>query len=217
MQQYAPDEDDGILVAPYRRRRSPREVSMKAFARRQLADSAHGTVCRDLLPVVLVAWFASVAVSARSQPADSPSARSEPHEALAFYEGTWTPQGKKLGRYRESCAWLTGGRRHVVCTARADTANGPVESLGVYSYDPTRGEYLYHGFGSRGAVSTERGQRISNGFRFVSESGVGADRVRTRFTITEGAPGRVNTVNEVAKADGPWVVEEELEYLRTRP
>lgn len=172
-------------------------------------------ICR----VALAAWFASVSGCSNSQSAELPlpSERSEPHEALAFYEGTWTIPDKKHESYRETCSWLAKARRHIVCRARDETANGPLESLGVYSYDQTTGEYLYHGFGSRGGVSTERGQRIPNGFHFTSERGTGADRVRTRFTIVEAAQGRVNTVSETAKADGPWVFDERLEYLRTRP
>ena len=169
--------------------------------------------------VALSAWLASVVGFANSQSASlsSPLERSEPHEALAFYEGTWTITDKEHESYRETCSWLAGGRRHVVCSASVQTANGPRESVGVYSYDTTGGEYLYHGFGFRGNVVTERGQRIPKGFRFMSERGTGADRVLTRFTIEEGPHGRVNTVSEVSKTAGSWVVEERLEYLRTRP
>ncbi len=61
-------------------------------------------------------------------------------------------------------------------------------------------DYVYHYFGPRGNLYIERGQRIPGGFRFTSESGTGADRVRTRLT---------------AKTDRPWVIEKRLEYLRT--
>ena len=97
------------------------------------------------------------------------------------------------------------------------TASGARETLGTYSYDPTSGEYLAHSFGASGGVITERGQRIPKGFVFRSERGTGADKVQVRFTIEEAAQGRVNTVTETATAGGPWVVEERLEYLRTRP
>jgi hypothetical protein len=40
---------------------------------------------------------------------------------------------------------------------------------------------------------------------------------REATTIEEAAHGRVNTVTETATVEGPWVVEERLEYLRTRP
>jgi len=169
--------------------------------------------------VALAAWLLSVAGCATSQPAELPLPleRLEPYEALAFYEGTWTLLSKGHEGYRETCSWMVGGRRHIVCRARQQTASGEREALGVYSYDPTKGEYLYHGFGSRGTLTIEVGQRIANGFHFTSERGTGADRVRTRFTIVEAADGRVNTVNEVAKGEGPWVVDERLEYLRARP
>jgi len=163
--------------------------------------------------------LASVSGFSNSQSAESssPAERSEHHEALAFYEGTWTIPDKQHEGLRETCSWLAEGRRHIICRSRGQTANRPWESLGVYSYDQTRGEYLYHGFGSRGSVYIERGRRIPNGFIFTSESGAGADRVRTRFTIAEASGGRVSTVTETAKADEPWVVKERVEYLRTRP
>ena len=170
--------------------------------------------------VALVAWLASVSGSAPSQAADLPlpSEPLDPYEALSFYEGTWALLGKGNEGYRETCSWLAGGgRRHIVCRASVQTAEGPRESLGVYSYDETKGEFVYHGFGSRGTVYIERGQRIPGGFRFMSERGTGADRVRTRFTIVEAAEGLVNTVSETAKPDGSWVVKERQEYLRTRP
>ncbi|MEO6363868.1 MAG: hypothetical protein ABIO71_11605, partial [Caldimonas sp.] len=151
----------------------------------------------------------------RSPP--SPLGYSEPHEALAFYEGTWTSLDKKHEDLQETCSWLAGGRRHIVCKTRKQTATGPRETLGVYSYDEAKGEYVAFTFSVRGAVIIERGQRIPSGFHFTSENGTGADRVRTRFTIVEAAGGRVNTVVESAKGEGPWVVEEKRVYLRTRP
>ena len=104
-----------------------------------------------------------------------------------------------------------------MCRSSVQTADGPRESLGVYNYDEAKGEFVYHGFDARGSVYIERGHRIRNGFVYTSEKGTGADRVRTRFTIVEGEQGRVNTVNEKAKAAGPWIVDEKLEYVRTRP
>jgi hypothetical protein len=160
--------------------------------------------------------FFGVGVSSLTADLSSPSERSEPHEALSFYEGTWTILGKEHETVRETCSWLAEGRRHIVCRGREQTAKGPREWLGVYSYDQANDEYLYHGFAPRGSVSTERGRRIPKGFVFTSERITGADRVQVRFTIEEGQHGHVSTVTEVAKPGGPWVVEEKLEYQRTR-
>lgn len=165
--------------------------------------------------LLLATALATVGGYAYSQPTASPMERSEPHEALAFFEGTWTVPGKD--DWRETCSWLAGGRRHIVCAPRWRFPNMTFEGLSVFSYDDKSGEYLAHRFKAFGRVSTERGQRIPRGFRFMNEHGSGADRVRERFTLEEGVAGRVNTVLETAKGDGPWVTEDRDEYLRTRP
>ena len=158
--------------------------------------------------LALASLLVSVGGYAHSQPADwpRPMERSEPHEALAFYEGTWTVPGKD--DWRETCSWLAEGRRHIVCRPRWQVANGALEGLSVFSYDETSGEYLSHRFKPGGRVSTERCQRIPKGFRCMNERGKGADQVRERFTIEEGVAGRVSTVFETAKADRPWVIED---------
>lgn len=170
--------------------------------------------------VALAAWLAAVTGGANLQAAELPvaSKSSDPYEALSFYEGTWTLLDKKHEGYAETCSWLAGGgRRHVVCRSSVKAAEENRESLGVYSYDEAKSEFVYHGFNKPGSVYIERGHRIPKGFVYTSQQGTGADRVRTRFTIVEGEHGRVSTVNETSKADGPWVVDEKLEYLRTRP
>jgi hypothetical protein len=209
------------LLLSIRRSRARAEVGQPPF--RQASYSASVLHCLPktamlsymsiaTLRATVAAWLVAVGGCANMQP--SPPERSEPHEALAFYVGTWTTSDPM---FRETCAWLPEARRHVVCRARVQIPGGNRESLGVYSYDPTSGDYLYHGFGSRGGVLIERGRRIANGFHFTSERGTGAEHVRTRFTIEEGADGRVNTITERSRADGPWVVEQTLQYLRTRP
>jgi hypothetical protein len=168
--------------------------------------------------IALAAWLVSVGTCAISQPATLPSVRSEAHEALAFYEGTWTHAEAKPGEgFQETCSWLAEGRRHMICKARWQTVNGPREALGIYSYDPTTGDYQYHGFSASGAVVKERVQRRPKGWLYTTDSGTGAERVRTRETLEETAEGRVSAIHETAKAEGPWVVDRRVEYLRTRP
>jgi hypothetical protein len=156
---------------------------------------------------------ATVCVASTNPSSTSPS---DPYEALEFYVGHWRLLDKGNEDYRETCSWLAGdGRRHIICRSTREGPDGPRESLGVYSYDEANREFVYHGFGKRGSIYVERGQQIPRGFRYFSESGVGADRMQTRFTIVEADDGHVNTLNEVSKAGGPWVVDEKLEYVRT--
>ncbi len=157
--------------------------------------------------------LAAVCVAATNPPSNSPS---DPYEALDFYVGHWSLLGQGNEDYEETCSWLAGdGRRHIICRSTRETPDGPRESLGVYGYDEASREFVYHAFGKRGSIYIERGQQIPHGFRFRSETGAGADRVQTRFTIVEADNGSVNTFNEISRAGGPWVVDEKLEYLRT--
>ena len=153
----------------------------------------------------------------QSQPADwfRAAERSEPHEALEFFERTWSVPGKT--GWRESCAWLPEGRRHIVCKPRWENAKGSAEGLSVYSFDEANGVYVSPNFKANGTMAVESGRRIPGGFQFASESGVGAERVRERLTLEEAADGRVSVVSESAKGDGPWVIGRKTEYLRTRP
>ncbi len=168
--------------------------------------------------VMLAAWLSLVGGCAVSQPAGLAPVRSEPHEALAFYEGTWTYlDGKPEQGFQETCSWLPEGRRHMICRARGQTPNGPRETLGVYSYDPPTGDYQFHGFSANGAVVKERVQRLAKGWIYTTERGTGAERVRTRETLEETVEGRVSSVHETAEGEGPWVVDRKVDYLRTRP
>jgi hypothetical protein len=184
---------------------------------RHIATPASKGLSIVMRGLALAGLLGTVGGYAHAQAADwpRPMERSEPHEALTFFEGTWTVPGDK--GWRETCSWLAKGRRHMVCKPRWQSGGKVLEGLGVYSYDEKSGEYLAHGFKPPGRVSAERGQRIPSGFRFMSESGTGADRLRNRHTLEEGSAGRVTGTSETAKGDGPWVVEDKTEYLRTRP
>jgi hypothetical protein len=163
--------------------------------------------------VASAALLATVCLASTNPPSNSPS---DPYDALEFYVGHWRLLDKGHEDYQETCSWLAGdGRRHIICRSTREAPDGPRESLGVYSYEEASREFVYHGFSKRGSIYVERGQQIPHGFRYLSETGAGADRVQTRFTIVEADNGHVNTVNEISKAGGPWVVDEKLEYLRT--
>ncbi len=159
----------------------------------------------------LIGWHA------QSQPADwfRAAERSEPHEALVFFEGTWSVPGRS--GWREVCSWLPEGRRHIVCKPRWETAKGTAEGLSVFSFDEANGIYQSHVFKANGRLAVENGRRVPGGFQFESESGAGAERVRERLTLQDAADGRVGAVTESAKGDGPWVLERKTEYVRTRP
>ena len=156
---------------------------------------------------------------AYSQPATPPATRpatlSEPHEALAFFEGTWTTSDSTPDDdFRETCAWLSEGRRHMICRSRWRAEDGRREGLSIFSHDPSTSEYRYHGFRSGGAVIVQKGQRLPRGWLFTSDRGTGADRVQSRVTIEKTAQDRFSFLRESAKSDNPWVVADKFKYVR---
>ncbi len=146
----------------------------------------------------------------------SVTADADPTQELELYVGSWTVLGAGSENWRETCAWLPAGGRHVVCQGRDKVDGVPSESLSVYSYDAAAREYVYHGFRPDGSFESERGQRTATGFLFASDKGSGAERVRTRFTVTELGNGHFLGTSEIAKGDGPFVVRSKAEYVRSR-
>lgn len=147
----------------------------------------------------------------------SAQSAASPHEALRFFEGTWTVEGAPPEQdFRETCRWMTGGRRHMVCVSRWNATDGAREGMSIFSYDAVQGRYQYHGFRSGGAVVVHQGQAEADGWRFSSEQGEGEARVRTRVTIT-GRPEGFLLVAESARGDGEWRRTSEVRYLRLGP
>ena len=160
--------------------------------------------------------FLAVAVChAYAQQVASPATPSEPHEALAFFEGTWTTSDATAeDDFRETCAWIPESRRHMMCRSRWRVEGGRREGLSIFSYDPSGGEYMYHGFRAGGAVVTHKGQRLPKGWSFTSDRGTGSDRLQTRVTIEKITQDRFSFLSESAKGDNPWRVGAKLDYLR---
>ena len=157
-----------------------------------------------LIGVVALASGPSVGAS-RAHGVPTPVERSAPHEALSFFEGTWTTaDAKPEDNFREVCTWLAEGRRHMVCRSKWMATAGPREGLSIFSFESSTGEYLYHGFRAGGAVVTQRGRRTQNGWVFGSDRGLGADRVRTRVTIESSLERGFTFLSETAQGDGPW-------------
>lgn len=159
---------------------------------------------------VAAAWGHAIA-----QPAGAPSA---PHEALAFFEGTWTTSDATPDDdFRETCAWLAEARRHMVCRSAWQTPAGRREGLSIFSYDPVVDEYRYHGFRPGGAVVAHKGQRLPDGWLFTSDRGTGDDRRQTRVTLLRTAADRFRFLSETAEGSKPWQVGARFEYIRIAP
>ena len=153
----------------------------------------------------VVAFVALVGSPLAAQPATTPMTISASHEALTFFEGSWTIEERPPAHgLVETCAWLPAGRRHMVCRSTWRVATGEREGWSIFSYRAADSTYLYYGLRAGGTVEPMHGRKLADGWEFSSESGTRAARQRTRVTITQLAAQRFRLVAATAVGDGPW-------------
>lgn len=171
-----------------------------------------------VLRVALIGGHAAAgAANAQLAPPASPADPSPRHERLAFFEGTWTTvESTPEEGFRETCAWMPGGRRHLVCRSRWNSPTGVREGMSVFSVDSGSGDYVYNGFRSGGLHVTQRGREENGRWQFYSERGSGPERVRTRVSIAP-ADGGFTFVSETSRGDAPWRESARLHYRRLSP
>ena len=144
-----------------------------------------------------------------------PNVRSDAHERLAFLEGSWEVEESPPEQdFVETCAWLPGGRRHMVCSSSWQAPAGAHEALSVLSHDAGAGCYLYHGFRAGGSVVVQRGHFEGDSLVFMDDVPATAGAVRTRVRLTPQRDGSVSFVEESCEGTGPWSAGERLTYRR---
>lgn len=147
----------------------------------------------------------------------TPMTPSTAHEALVFFEGSWTIEERPEAEgFVETCAWLPAGRRHMVCRSTWRGENGVREGWSIFSYRAADSTYLYYGLRAGGAVEPMLGRRLADGWEFVSETGAGESRQRVRVAITRLEPQRFRLVASTAVGEGPWVVADTEHYIPAR-
>lgn len=177
---------------------------------RQRRSSA-GFVCKLLVAIVVPSLLAA---RGAAQAPITPMTPVPEHEALGFFEGSWTVEERPAEQQLvETCAWLPSGRRHMVCRSTWLLPTGPREGWSIFSYSAVDSTYLYYGLRAGGAVEPMRGRRMADGWEFLNEDGVGPTRQRARVTITQLEARRFRLTAESAVGDGPWTVEGTEHYV----
>lgn len=182
-----------------------------------LAACAGGSVpaATDATPASAPHSAPSPAPSSASSPV-SPRTPSAPHERLTYFEGTWTVEElPATRRFREQCAWLPEGRRHMVCRNRSVSVSGEArEGMSMFSYRAADSTYLYYGLGAGGGVEVLEGRTTPDGWEFWGTRGVGpaADRERVRVTIMRLPAGRFRFVEQTARGAGAFSAGDTIHY-----
>ena len=166
---------------------------------------------------IVAAVMIGLAVPRAAAQSTGPATPSAPHERLGFFEGTWTiREFPAEQRYRETCAWLAAGRRHMVCRSRWSAPGGPREGMSMFSFRAADSTYLYYGLRAGGGVEALEGHPQGGGWVFESDSGTGSARRRVRVTIAPPVDGSMRFIEETSAGDGPWK-RDEVNYVQAPP
>jgi hypothetical protein len=140
---------------------------------------------------------------------------SAPHERMAFFEGTWHADGEP--GYQEICAWLSGGRRHMVCRWITTAPNSPDrETLYILSYRNRDSVYIAQFAFPNGSTMTYHGR--VEGDRWIMDfqptpSSPANQRLRTIITAV---PEGLRYVEESSVDGGVWKITEDYRRRRVR-
>lgn len=177
------------------------------------------------LALHLLSSSASGQNASPARPAD-PLVPSAPHERMTFFEGTWAMEpgayfksgAPPSSAHEETCAWLAGGRRHMVCRSWRERPGDGVrrEAIYILSYDEHDAAYIAHFAFAGGATLTYRG-RVEDD-RWVMDmqpTPLLPPNDRFRTTITK-LPSGLRFIEEHSVGGGPWTVTEDYRYRRVR-
>ena len=167
--------------------------------------------------VLLAVCFVSLETRAQnpSPVRPDPTVVSAPHEKMSFFEGTWSVEP---GAHEETCAWLPGGRRHMVCRSWRQRPGETTrrETIQILSYQPHNATYLAHFAFPSGDTVTYVGR--VEGDRWVLDmqpSPLLPSNQRFREIITK-AGDRLRFVEERSVDGGPWSITEDYQYRRVK-
>lgn len=170
-------------------------------------------VATVILSLCLVPFRTSAQNPSPARP--DPSVVSAPHEKMTFFEGTWSVE---RGAHEETCAWLPGGRRHMVCRSWRQRPGETIrrERIQILSYQPHNATYLAHFAFPSGDTVTYVGR--VEGDRWVMDmqpSPLLPSNERFREIITKVENG-LRFVEERSVNGGPWSITEDYQSRRVK-
>jgi hypothetical protein len=115
----------------------------------------------------------------------------------------------------ESCSWLEGGRRHMICAQRRRTPAGTVEHRTIYSYRGRDSTYVVTALLATGQVWTYVGRPDGKKWVFELQPDRPNSTQRLRMLVTVAAD-TIHFVEESSEGNGPWRITEDYRHVRVR-
>lgn len=140
-----------------------------------------------------------------------------PHERLSVFEGTWARADAAPGdTFRDTCAWMAGGRRHMICRQRSESATGPREQMVIYSYRGRDGTYTITVLLSGGQIWRYEGGPQGDRWIF-NRAGDRPDSTQRLRQIVVPTGDSIHFREEISENGGAWRLTdpgEDYKYVR---
>jgi hypothetical protein len=162
------------------------------------------------------AWLAAQGTS-DSRPG-STRLPATPHESLTVFEGSWTLVGGQAGLVsRDTCGWLAGGRRHLVCRRLSGSGDQTSEQLMVYRYRRADSAFAVTVFLAGGQIWEYAGRPEEGRWvLYLERARPDAPRLRQVIRV---AGDTLHYIEEASVNGGPWQLtdpSEDYKYVKTR-
>jgi hypothetical protein len=169
--------------------------------------------CRVVTVAGLLGLASSAATAQESQQPRGPTSPRPAHERLAVFEGVWTTAERAAGvEFRETCSWMDGGRRHMICRARSTGPQGVIENRTIYSYRGRDSTYVVTALLANGQLWTYHGRPDGGRWVFHLQDDRPGSSQRLRMTVIPGED-RIRFVEESSEDGGPWRLTEDYTHI----
>ena len=178
-------------------------------------------VRRRLACVVIAVLLQSAAYgqdTARAKP-KPPAEPNAPHERMTFFEGTWSlvpVKGEPAITHEETCAWMAGGRRHMVCRNWRERDGVRSDAMYIMSYREEEDSYIVHHAFAGGAAVTYLGKFDGERWLLDMVSAPGLPKTHRFREIITAVPEGIRYVEERSIDGGPWEVTEDFRHRRVK-
>ena len=169
-----------------------------------------------LLLLEPTAAFAQDARRAKPKPPTEPNA---PHERMTFFEGTWSlvpVTGKPAAAHEETCAWMAGGRRHMICRSWRERDGVRSDAMYIMSYREEGDIYIVHHAFPSGDTVTYHGKFEGERWMMEMVSAPGLPKTHRFREIITAVPEGVRYVEELSVDGGSWEVTEDYRFRRVK-
>ena len=161
--------------------------------------------------------FLLIARVLAAQTASPPTAGSQRDSGvlrLSAFEGSWSMLDDGSGQsVTETCGWLAGGKRHMVCRTTLTDGGRTSQNEVVMNYRGRDSTYTARSFIGSGPVMTYVGKFDGERWSLDYQGEAGATQ-RLRLSI-RAVSDTIHFMEESSESGGPWRITEDYRYVRT--